>query len=150
MSGYSPKETLELMLSHLGLACEVREENRPAGPVLHVLTGEPGRLIGRNGKTLDDLQYLLNRMLSHVDDEAQRITVDVENYRQQQYAGLFKDVEAAAERVRSSGEEVTLPPMNSFERRIVHNLYKDDPEIATSSPAEPARLKSITIRRRTE
>ncbi|MDD5262565.1 MAG: hypothetical protein PHD76_12035 [Methylacidiphilales bacterium] len=148
-SGYSPKETLELMLGHLGLVFEIREEDRPTGPTLHVLTAEPNKLIGKNGKILEDLQYLLNRIITSGDEEIQRVTVDVENYRQQQYSGLFKQVQAEAEKVRATGEEVVLPPMNSFERRLVHNLFKDDPEIQTASSKEESRYKSITLRRKT-
>ena len=147
-SGCSPKETLELLLGHLGLVFEVREEDRPIGPTLHVLTGDPGKLIGKNGKILEDLQYLLNRIISSSDEDVQRITVDVENYRQQQYAGLFQKVEAEAEKVRQSGEPVVLPPMNSFERRLVHNLFKDDAVIESVSAPEQSRYKTITLQRR--
>ena len=147
-TGYTPKETLELMLGHLGFVFEVREEDRPTGPTLHILTAEPNKLIGKNGKVLEDLQYLLNRIISSGEEELQRVTVDVENYRQQQYAGLFKMIEEEAGKVRAGGTEVTLLPMNSFERRLVHNFFKDDSEIETSSSKEESRYKSITLRPR--
>jgi spoIIIJ-associated protein len=150
-SGYSPKETLELLLGHLGLVFEVREEQRPTGPTLHILTGEPGKLIGKNGKTLEDLQYLLNRILSNDDDESHRdrITVDIENYRLNQYSGLLKKVAEKAELVKTTGEEVVLPPMNSFDRRIVHNHFTNDPLIMSVSEETDARMKSITLKKRT-
>jgi spoIIIJ-associated protein len=144
----SPRETLELMLGHLGFSVEIHEEDRLAGRTLHIRTSEPGRLIGRNGRLLDDLQYLLNRILSHEEDSAPRVIVDVENYRQQLVDQMLERVKAAAESVRAGGPEVVLEPMNSFERRLVHNLFKDDPDIETVSPAEASRLKRITLRRR--
>lgn len=144
----SPRETLELMLGHLGLSVEIHEEDRPAGRTLHIRTSDPGRLIGRNGRVLDDLQYLLNRILSHEEDSAHRVIVDVENYRQQLVEQMLERVRAAADGVRAGGPEVELDPMNSFERRLVHNLFKDDPDIQTASPADASRLKRITLRRR--
>jgi spoIIIJ-associated protein len=147
-SGYSPKETLELILGHLDFAFEVREEQRPTGPTLHILTGEPGRLIGKNGKTLDDLQYLLNRIISNEEDDSQRVTIDVENYRQNQYSDLLKKADEKAAQIKASGEEAVLPPMNSFDRRIVHNHFANDPLIMSVSENTDARLKSITLKRR--
>jgi spoIIIJ-associated protein len=145
----SARETLELMLGHLGLTFEIHEEERPAGKTLHIRTADPGRLIGRNGKVLDDLQYLLNRILNREEDAAHRVIVDVENYRQHQIQHMLKQVQAAAEAIRGGGPEIQLDPMNSFERRLVHNLFKDDPEIQSVSPRDDRRLKRITLRRRT-
>ena len=147
-SGYSPKETLELLLGHLGLAFEVVEEQRPTGPTLHILMSDPARLIGKNGKILDDLQYLLNRIISNEDDAPQRITVDIENYRRNQYSELLKKVIEQAEQVKATGEEAVLPPMNSFDRRIVHNHFANDPLIMSISEETDARMKSITLKRR--
>ena len=50
--------------------------------------------------------------------------------------------------MRATGRPLTLDPMNSYERRLVHTAFKDDPEIATSSPADDARIKRITLARR--
>lgn len=147
-AAHDPREILEILLGHLGLTAEIEEEARPAGRTLHIRTSDPGRLIGRNGKVLDDLQYLLNRIITREEEAAPRIIVDVENYRQQQMDQLLEKARAAGESVRAGGPEAVLPPMNSFERRLVHNLFKDDPDLASSSPPEPGRLKSITIRRR--
>lgn len=144
----SPRETLEIMLGHLGLSFIIEEEERPAGRTLHIRTPDAARLIGRNGRVLDDLQYLLNRMISHEEDSPARIIVDVENYRQQQIEQMLEQVRQAARRVRQEGTEVQLPPMNSFERRLVHNLFKDDPEVQSVSPEDSSRLKRITLRRR--
>jgi spoIIIJ-associated protein len=148
-SRISAKETLELLLGHLGQVFEIREEQRPMGPTLHVLTREPGRLVGRGGKTLDDLQYLLNRILHQGDEEeAARVLVDVENYRLQEFDLMMKRVDDIARQVEESGVETELPPMNSFERRLVHNHFKDHPTIQSVSPQSDERIKSILLRKK--
>jgi len=142
----NPRETLEMMLGHLGFVFEVHEEPRPMGTTLHVRTRTPSRLIGREGKTLDDLQYLLNRILSRHEEEASRVIVDVENYRTSQQDDLIERIKAFVDRVRQTGAPVELPPLNAFERRIVHTAFKEDPDIETVSPEGPARVKRILVR----
>lgn len=136
-----------MMLGHLGFVFEVREEDRLQGPTLHILTRDPGRLIGRNGKTLDDLQFLLNRLLTTSEDEAPKVTIDVENYKAHQYEPLFVKLRAAANQVKETGDPYELDPMNSFDRRIVHNFFIDDPEIKTQSVDEKSRLKKVVIKK---
>ena len=75
------RELLENMLGHLGFAFTLEEEKRGDDVVLHVRMQNPSRLIGREGETIDDLQFLLNRMLVRGEEPAQRVIVDVENYR---------------------------------------------------------------------
>jgi spoIIIJ-associated protein len=146
-SEYSARETLELMLGHLGFVFEVEEERREGGSALNIKTRDPGRLIGRNGKTLEDLQYLLNRILaSHEDDVRTHAVVDVEHYRRHQNSDFMNRVHAAIERVKRTGQEIELPPMNSFDRRLVHNACQSDGEIESVSASGEARLKPIVLR----
>ena len=53
-----------------------------------------------------------------------------------------------ADRVRITGRSLQLEPMNSYERRLVHNAFKDDPDVATWSPSDSARIKQITLLKR--
>ena len=61
---------------------------------------------------------------------------------------LRQRIRQIAETVRISGRPVKLEPMNSYDRRIVHNTLQDDPEVMTFSPNDEARIKRITIQRR--
>ncbi len=144
----SPKEMLDTMLGYLGFICEIKEVESERGLVLQVYTGESDRLIGRRGETLEDIQFLLNRMLQGADRSAPRVVVDVEHYRQMRDDSLLHRVQQVAEIVRKSGRSLALDPMNSYDRRIVHNAFKDDPEIMTWSPQDGDRVKRITLKRR--
>ncbi len=145
-SDFSPKETLELMLGHLGFVFEVREETRPTGVTLNILTRDPGRLIGRNGRVLDDLQYLLNRVLSGSEEDRGAILVDVENYRAQQVDEFRQRILAVMERVRQTGHPVTLGPMNSFDRRLVHTTCQEAGDLETESIAGEGKFKKVIVR----
>jgi spoIIIJ-associated protein len=145
MSLQRARETLELMLGHLGLVFEV-EEMEPAGRhVLNIHSREAGRLIGRDGHVLEDLQYLLNRILSRSDENAPNVIVDIEGYRQKEKQDFLGRIRELADEVRRTGQPMVLAPMNSFDRRLVHQAFAEDPEIATHSEEGSARLKQITL-----
>jgi spoIIIJ-associated protein len=105
-------------------------------------------LIGHNGETLEDLQFLLNRILQSTDRSAPRVQVDIAHWRAMRDDKLRQRVKQIAETVRLTGRPVKLEPMNSYDRRIVHNTLKDDPELMSFSPTDDARIKRITIQRR--
>ena len=117
----SAKDILENMLTRLGFDAAVEETPMDSGSLLNVKTeDDPGRLIGRQGRTLSDLQYLTNRLLIVQDKEAPKVTVDVGNYRTESRDGLIEKAKAAAEKARRWGEVVELDPLNAFDRRVVH------------------------------
>jgi len=128
-----PKEILEKILGTLGFAATVEEHKLGDDLMLDVKTEEAGRLIGRQGQTLADLQYLVNRMLFQQDQNAPKVMLDVGGYRSQAREALVKKAKEAAEKVRRWGDAVELEPLNSFDRRIVHQALKDDPDIETHS-----------------
>ncbi len=101
--------------------------------LLDVKTDDSGRLIGRQGQTLSDLQYITNRLLFQQDSTAPKVMVDVGGYRAQAREALVKKAKEAAEKVRRWGEVVELEPMSAFDRRIVHHALREDPDIETHS-----------------
>jgi spoIIIJ-associated protein len=148
MSSQKARETLELMLGHLGLVFEVDEIEPTGRHVLNVHSREADRLIGRDGQTLEDLQYLLNRILNRSDESAANVIVDIEGYRQREKQDFLGRVRDLADQVRRTGHPLVLAPMNSFDRRLVHQAFAEDPEIATQSEESTARLKQITLVRK--
>ena len=138
-------ETLDTMLGYLGFVATIEADPDSSEPSLQVLTEESKLLIGRHGERLDDIQYLVNRLVQAKQPDSSRVRVDIDHYRASQEHRLIEEAEEAAERVLSSGEAVKLEPMNSYHRRIVHNHFKDHPKLKTWSPTDSARLKRIVI-----
>src|SRR3954447_21569519 len=142
-----PKVTLETILRDLGFTATVEEHNMEDGVLLDVKTDDSGRLIGRQGQTLSDLQYITNRMLFQQDPSAPKIMVDVSGYRAQARDALVKKAKDAAEKVRRWGDVVELEPLSAFDRRIIHQALKDDPGIETHSvEVEGTDKKAILLR----
>lgn len=142
-----PKATLQKILDLLGFTSTVEEHRMEDGVLLDVKTEDSGRLIGRQGQTLSDLQYLTNRLLFQQDPSAPKIMVDVSGYRAQARDALVKKAKEAAEKVRRWGDVVELEPLNAFDRRIIHQALKDDPSIETHSvEVEGTDKKAILLR----
>ena len=142
-----PKPTLEKMLQLLGFSVTIEEHHMEEGVLLDVKTDDSGRLIGRQGQTLSDLQYITNRLLFQQDPSAPKIMVDVSGYRAQAREALVKKAKDAAEKVRRWGDVVELEPLSAFDRRIIHQALKDDPNIETHSvEVEGTNKKAILLR----
>jgi spoIIIJ-associated protein len=144
-----PKVILEKILELLGFGVAVEEHRMDDGILLDVKTEDSGRLIGRQGQTLSDLQYITNRLLFQQDPSAPKIMVDVSGYRAQAREALVKKAKDAAEKVRRWGDVVELEPLSAFDRRIIHQALKDDPGIETHSvEVEGTDKKAILLRPR--
>jgi spoIIIJ-associated protein len=145
----TPKDLLDTMLGYLGFVVQIEETRSEGGNLtLQIYTEEGQRLIGRDGETLEAIQFLLNRLIQAKDRDAEKVIVDCEMFRSMREDKIVHRVRELAERVRISGRSLQLEPMNSYERRIVHNAFKDDPDVATWSPSDSARIKQITLLKR--
>ena len=143
-----PKNILENLLTRLGFEATIEETEMETGSLLNVKTeDDPGRLIGRQGRTLSDLQYLTNRLLIVQDKDAPKVTVDVGNYRTENTENLVKTAKEAAEKTRRWGEVVELEPMNAYDRRVVHQALTDVEDVTTESiEVEDTTNKVILVR----
>ena len=142
-----PRTTLQRILELLGFSATVDEHHLEEGLLLDVKTDDSGRLIGRQGQTLSDLQYITNRMLFQQDPSVPKVTVDIGGYRAQAREALVKKAMEAAEKVRRWGDVVELEPLSAFDRRIIHQALKDDPSIETHSvEVEGTDKKAILLR----
>jgi spoIIIJ-associated protein len=142
-----PQATLHRILELLGFTATVEEHRMEDGILLDVKTEDSGRLIGRQGQALADLQYITNRMLFQQDPSVPKVLVDVGGYRASARDALVKKAKEAAEKVRRWGDVVELEPLSAFDRRIIHQALKDDPGIETHSvEVEGTEKKAILLR----
>ena len=102
-------------------------------------------IIGDGGSRLDDLQYLVNRLLVVSHEDVPRVRIDCDNYRAKAEDRLIQSATEKAQRVLSSGKPVTLPPMNAYHRRLVHSALAEIPGVSTQSEEVDSRFKRIVI-----
>lgn len=97
-------------------------------------TSDSHTLIGRNGETLQSLNYLLRRIIeTKYKDEAPRVTLDVNEYQKQKIEKVKTMAHMMAERARFFKSSIELPPMNAFERRVVHDFVSQSKDISSAS-----------------
>ncbi|MGE9268751.1 MAG: protein jag [Verrucomicrobiales bacterium] len=135
----------ETILGKLGFEVEVTPDPED-DKVLDINSPDNRLLIGKNGDRLDDLQYLVNRILRKSHPDAERIRLDCEGYRLKKEEQVQNKARNLADKVRESGQELWMRPMNSYERRLVHNALVDDPEIESISEDTHKRMKKILLR----
>jgi spoIIIJ-associated protein len=136
---------LDTMLGHLGFTATIEAQETHDGPCLQILSADQDTLIGNEGDRLDDLQYLVNRILRRQFPDAERIKVDCGHFRAIQEDHLTQEVQSLAERVKSHGKPLQMRPLNAYYRRMVHNILVADPQIVSHSPEGADRLKRITL-----
>jgi spoIIIJ-associated protein len=144
----TPREVLDTILGHLDFHVEIEESERDGHVILQVRTADPRPLIGPRGETLESLQFLVNRLLVSQDHTAPRVIVDVEFHRAMREDAFLARIRHLADAVRENGKPVETEPLNSYERRIVHDTYRNDQELETVSQQIEAKLKRVEIRRR--
>lgn len=141
------KDALMQMLSSLELDAELElnfdwESNSLE---INILSNDAGVLIGRQGQTLDALQYLLQLVVNSKDVN---IVLDVANYRERHKEHLIQVAENIAERVLRRRQRITMKPMDARDRKIIHEAIKPFPELSSSSVGvEPNRRVVVSLKR---
>jgi spoIIIJ-associated protein len=103
------------------------------GPAFEIDGEDAGLLIGRKGQTLRSLQFITTMISSNKLDESVRIDIDVAGYKSRRYASLSSLASKIAEQVVDSGNSITLEPMPSNERWIIHTTLADDERVFSVS-----------------
>jgi spoIIIJ-associated protein len=114
---------------------------------LNIKGNDMGVLIGRRGETLDSLQYLSSLVANKESEDYKRVVVDIENYRMKREETLVNLANRLAEKVVKYKKNVTLEPMNPYERRVIHSTLQNNKYVETYSIGdEPNRKVVITLK----
>lgn len=137
------KTEIKTLLEHTGYGEELESIDIHQGATSRFsvrLRDEANILIGEHGNNLADLEYILKLIIRKKYNENFKFALDINEYRMKRLEDLKQDVKAAAKEVRLYKKEVPLRSMSAFERRIVHLLLAEYPDITTESIGqEPSR-----------
>ena len=122
------------LLEHMGSNAQVKVYLDPEGRYKVILEGDKlGALIGRRGETLDAIQQLTNYSVNKSGEKRVRVHVDAENYRLKREQSLQRLAQKVAGRVLKYRRNVTLEPMNAYERHVIHTALQDVEGVTTYS-----------------
>ncbi len=136
---------LEGIVFRMGVEAQVVAEEVGGDIRLEMRGDSGGLLIGKHGRTLDALQYLVNKIYQRRFGEGVRIFVDTENYRKRRVEALEKLALRLGEKVKSRRRALVAGVFNSRDRRIIHMTLKGDELLATESKGE-GPFKKLIIR----
>ncbi len=138
---------IETLLKDLGIAGDIQIHDDGNGESLITIEGEGvSALIGHHGDTLEAFQYLVNLAANKKDDEDRqytRITINIENYREKREETLRKLADKMAAKVKKTGRNVALEPMNAYERRIIHAEIQTIEGVSTNSVGSEGNRRVI-------
>lgn len=103
---------------------------------VEVYGGDPGKIIGRAGRTLAALEFITNAVINRDEEEHLRVSIDVGGYKRRRDERLRGEALKAAARVRKTGRAVELDAMSAAERRVVHMALADEPDVLSESSGE--------------
>jgi spoIIIJ-associated protein len=138
---------MEELIGHMGMEGQVKAEADEEGTIyLKVESPDSAILIGRKGRNLEAMQYLINRMVTRNEEGEQgdRILVDVEGYQDRRRASLEEMALRYAERVKESGRRMRSKPLSAGERRVIHVVLQEDPDIRTFSVGDSS-ARSVVV-----
>lgn len=104
-------------------------------------------LIGRHGKTLDALQFIVSAITTRVLGFRYPVVVDVEGYKNRQRQKIESLARSAASRADQQHKAIKLRPMTPYERRIVHIALRDDDRVETASEGEGSSRHVVVLPR---
>ncbi len=142
------KDTLENILERIPVDSTVKAEYIDGKISLNIVGDKSGLLIGRRGKTLDALQFIVNRIVNRTLEKKIRVVVDSENYRQRRIESLTQMALKIGDKAKRIMKPISTNPMNPHDRRIVHLALKEDEKLDTRSRGEGLLKKVVIIPKR--
>jgi spoIIIJ-associated protein len=140
------REIVERIAAGIGADVSITARERDGVVTVSCSGADVALFIGKHGQTIDAIQYLANA-IARAQGGDYGVVVDAAGYRARRTATLERLVRRIAERVTATGRRAELEPMTPVERKIVHELLKDDPGVETASEgSEPNRYVVVLPR----
>ena len=138
------RQTLERILSLIPVEATIRSDRIDGKVSLTIAGDRSGLLIGRKGKTLDALQYVVTKIVNKALDKKIHLVIDSENYRKRRTDSITQLALRMGEKAKRIKKPVMTNPLNPHDRRLVHLALKEDNDLETRSRGE-GLLKKVVI-----
>ena len=130
------QDFLQNLLTKMGLSCQVELSEADDAVALNIVGDDASGAIGYRGETLDALQYLCSLMLNGRREGFKRVNLDAEGYRAKREKALQKLARNLELKVKRTGREHKLEPMNPYERRVIHTTLQNSQYVTTQSEGQ--------------
>ena len=130
------KEALKELVTNMGIEVNIESNIREEQINLKMYSDNNNILIGKNGQTLTAITTILKQMVYNEVGKYPYILLDVENYKEKKIGSIERMAKRIAREVTKTKIDVSLDNMNSYERRIIHNVLTNYKHIETKSEGE--------------
>ena len=130
------KDYLLELIKNIGINVNIETKVSDDIPTFNIITDQNSILIGRNGRTIEALQNITSQMIYLELNTYYKFIIDVSDYKRKRVIRLEKLAKYTAKDVARSKMPVNLEPMNSYERRIIHNALNNSKDVITESEGE--------------
>jgi spoIIIJ-associated protein len=137
------REILTEILSHVNIPVTVEAITKEDTIYLNIISNGSGLLIGKRGKTLYALQYLVSKIIGKEAGESVSVVIDAEDYRLKREESLVELARQLSDKVKRSNRPLTTGPMSAQDRRIIHVTLKEDSEVRTKSKGEGSMRRVV-------
>jgi len=138
------KNVLQQIIDLITIDAEISFEKKSGQILFYIKGGNVAVLIGKQGQTLEAMQYLVEKIVNKHSEQRIRIQIDIEGYLEKRQSNLKKLAGRLAEKAKRSGKPVTIGLMNAHDRRVVHLALRDDSSVRTQSVGD-GFLKKLLI-----
>jgi spoIIIJ-associated protein len=130
------QETLRKITSLMSMNTRISAEKKGDDIVLNIEGNNTGILIGHKGRTLEALEFIVNKAVNRATEKKVRVIVDTENYRQRKEESLKRLALKMGEQAKRTKKTVTINSVNPHDRRIIHLALEADNQVQTKSDGE--------------
>lgn len=127
------EEALKKIVNLITTDAEIMVQSENKKIQYHVKGGNTAVLIGKKGQTLEAIQYIVEKIVNKRSPEKIRVHIDIEGYLENRRINLERLSTRLAEKSKRIGKPVTLGQLNSYDRRVVHLVLKNDSGVRTQS-----------------
>ncbi|MDA3899968.1 MAG: protein jag [Spirochaetes bacterium] len=131
------KDIIHSIFKKMGLDISIVEFHEGESKVyVELESSNSGLIIGKKGKTLEAVQFLVNLIVNQQNNSDKKIILDIEGYRAKRERSLKSLARTIAAKVARNGKAFTMEPMNPFERRLIHLTLQNDNRVTTRSEGQ--------------
>jgi spoIIIJ-associated protein len=146
--GVIARQLTRQLLQLSALVADVELVSSDNQVALNLVTQGPSRLIGHHGQTLDALQTLVGTMTDRLTTDRTPILLDVDGYRERRRGFLARLARRLSRKVRQTGKSATTPPLVLSDRRVLHELFKQEQGLESHSKVHEGGRKIIILQPR--
>ena len=145
------KDTINKIMSLMNIETNLEVRRREKTIEIKIFSDHNPLLIGKDGKNLSSLQNIIKQIVNQQVSDEYKVILDIENYKERKTTNLERTARRIARVVAKTKVEAKLDPMNSYERRIIHNALTNNKYVYTESVGEePNRCVVIKLKEKAE